>query len=175
MTAIRHFDAFTDERLALVKASLRPGEPSPGPFDQRYLVPDVEKLSENMKTTAEHSMVGLWYHAGANRESLDVVMMRCVVSFTFNLYPYTPWHAGCNRITDATNHTQTNSAMVPATRHLPTVSKLSHVAVVICLQQQPPAPRNPKANPRPSFPNPLNHRLRSNKNRKLSWPICWLA
>ncbi|KAH6900908.1 hypothetical protein BKA70DRAFT_1115281 [Coprinopsis sp. MPI-PUGE-AT-0042] len=76
MTAIRHFDAFTDGRLASVKASLGPGEPLPGPFDERYLVPDVEKLSESMKTTAEHSMVGLWYHAGGNRESLDVVMMR---------------------------------------------------------------------------------------------------
>ncbi|KAH6909655.1 hypothetical protein BKA70DRAFT_1221873 [Coprinopsis sp. MPI-PUGE-AT-0042] len=64
MTAIRHFDAFTDGRLASVKSLLRPGEPLPGPFDERYLVPDVEKLSESMKTTAEHSMVGLWYHAG---------------------------------------------------------------------------------------------------------------
>ena len=76
MTAIRHFDKFTEQRLAAVKSSLGPGEQLPGPFDTRWVVPDVERLSESMKTTAEHSMLGLWYHANGNREPLDVVMMR---------------------------------------------------------------------------------------------------
>ncbi|KAG2003290.1 hypothetical protein CC2G_003904 [Coprinopsis cinerea AmutBmut pab1-1] len=71
--AIRHFAQFTNDRLANLKASLG-GEPMPGPFDERYIVPDVESLTHDMK--GEHSLMGLWYHSDGNREPLSQVMQR---------------------------------------------------------------------------------------------------
>ncbi|TFK20511.1 hypothetical protein FA15DRAFT_659026 [Coprinopsis marcescibilis] len=72
--AIRHFSTFTKDRLAGVKASLEEGEPLPGPYDSRYIVPDVDSLTHEMK--GEHSLMGLWMHSNGNREHLSEVMKR---------------------------------------------------------------------------------------------------